>query len=248
MNTPRLLRRLHPGWILLLAAVLLVVFGSLQWWVGRTAIRETRRLHGWTAVAPNRTAFEPFAVDGMIHQIGFGATTIPDEYVDLIVRNLSGLSAISLPQCRISNENLRKLREVSTLRDLNLKETDADDATAAVLAELVQLQHVALDGTRITDAALPELARLPKLSYLGLAHTAISDSGLAALRGHRALGSLDLSHTNVTDAGLEQLRGLGLVILILEGTRVTPEGVDRFREGFRGTIVGTPVKASHPGE
>ena len=246
MNTPRLLRRLHPGWILLLAAVLLMVFGSLQWWMGRATIRQTRRLQGWAAVAPDRSTFEPIAVDGMIHQIGFDGTTIPDEYVDLIVRNLSGLSAISLPQCRISDENLRKLRGISTLRDLNLKETEADDATAAVLAELVQLRHVVLDGTRITDAALPDLARLPKLSYLGLAHTAISDTGLAALRGHATLGSLDLSHTDVTDEGLEQLRGLGLVILILEGTRVTPEGVARFREGFRGTIIGPSVKASHP--
>lgn len=232
------IRRLRPGWILILAGAIFFAFAGLSWWTARTTIRETRRLGGWTGVASSLIAFEPFAIDAMIQQIGFTETAIPDEVVDRVIRDLPGLSTVSLARCQISDANLRRLREIPSLNDLDLRDTETNDASAAVLAELTRVRHLALDGTRITDAALPELAKLPNLYYLGLGRTQVGDTGLAALRSHSSLRSLDLSHTNVTDEGLEHLRGLNLTILRLDGTRVTAEGLARFRQTFRGTIIG----------
>lgn len=237
-KNPSVIRRLRPAWILCLAGAIFVAFSGVSWWTARATIREVRRLGGTTAVAPEFIAIEPFALDALIRQISIHDKAISDVLVDQIVRDLNGLSTVSLVRCRISDSNLRRFRDVPSLSELDLRDTATNDATAAVLAEITQVRHLALDGTHITDAALPQLAKLPNLTYVGLSHTSVSDAGLAAFRGHASLRSLDLSHTDVTDEGLEHLHTMNLAYLKLEGTRVTPEGLARFQKRFRGSIFG----------
>lgn len=126
-------------------------------------------------------------------------------------------------------------RHLSSLPDLEwaiLHDTQLTDTGLQCLEGLTRLQYLDLEGTNIGDAGLEHLAGLTHLEVLSLDGTSITDARLEHLKGLINLVLLSLDSTQVSDAGLEHLRGLGLQMLILENTHVTPEGVKKLREAL----------------
>jgi hypothetical protein len=91
---------------------------------------------------------------------------------------------------------------------VDLKGTDATDATLEHLAALTQLKSLDLDKTKVTDAGLEHLAGLENLERLHLQCTRVTDAGLKELVRLQQLQELDIAGTRVTSAALKELAGL----------------------------------------
>jgi mono/diheme cytochrome c family protein len=98
------------------------------------------------------------------------------------------------------------LREVVTLRELNLGGVRCTDGDLANIAALKNLDVLHLDDTALTDAGLQHLSGLENLTRLNLFGTAISDAGLAHLASLKKLRWLYLAETKVTPAGVAALQ------------------------------------------
>jgi len=82
----------------------------------------------------------------------------------------------------VTDDDLRHVKEMTTLRELHL------------------------EGTQVTDKGLRQLSGLTALRELYLAGTHITDAGLKHLENFTQLEILDLNGTNVSDAGVEELQ------------------------------------------
>ncbi len=98
------------------------------------------------------------------------------------------------------------LREVTTLRELNLGGVRLKDEDLAAIAALKNLTVLHLDSTPITDAGLAHLGALENLTALNLFGTALTDTGLPHLAGLKNLKSLFLAETKVTAEGVARLQ------------------------------------------
>jgi hypothetical protein len=118
-----------------------------------------------------------------------------------------------------------------------------DDAKSAIeqMGGVVTVFHhplgdgwsVNLSGAQISDDLFDHLKALGRVAELDLSRSTVTDEQVARL-GEPGVGNvltkLDLSQTAVTDAGLGKLTGLGVLTqLKLVGTKVTPQGVERFK-------------------
>lgn len=98
------------------------------------------------------------------------------------------------------------LRQITTMRELNLGGVRLKDEDLAAIAALKNLTVLHLDNTPITDAGLKHLGALENLTALNLFGTAITDAGLQHLAGLKNLKSLYLAETKVTAEGVARLQ------------------------------------------
>jgi hypothetical protein len=134
--------------------------------------------------------------------------------------NLSGSSAVT-------DDGVRHLAHLTSLRHLDLSGTNVTDAGLEVLRNLPRLQTISLAGTRTTDAGVRALAHCEALEHVNLAATGAGDGALRALAGKRQLRHLAIT---LTDAGIPLLHQLpvfktwhgGEAALTLVGRRSVP--------------------------
>lgn len=98
------------------------------------------------------------------------------------------------------------LRQITTMRELNLGGVRIKDEDLAAIAALKNLTVLHLDNTPITDAGLEHLGALENLTSLNLFGNAITDAGLDRLAGLRNLKSLYLAETKVSPQGVARLQ------------------------------------------
>jgi hypothetical protein len=91
-----------------------------------------------------------------------------------------------------------------------------------------------MQGMTLADEVVEQLKRVGYVTELNLSKSTITDAQLATINNPAVGGfllKLDLSKTAITDAGLDNLKDLGLLsTLILTGTKVTAEGIARFKK------------------
>ena len=134
--------------------------------------------------------------------------------------NLSGSRAVT-------DDGVRHLAHLTSLRHLDLSGTNVTDAGLEVLRNLPRLQTISLAGTRTTDAGVRALAHCEALEHVNLAATGAGDGALRALAGKRQLRHLAIT---LTDAGIPLLHELpvfktwhgGEAALTLLGRRSVP--------------------------
>ena len=137
------------------------------------------------------------------------------------------VTVVSFEDSDVTDAGLEHVKDLKSLRELDLWGCDVADAGLEHLKGLTRLEHLDLGFTNITDAGLEHLQRLTNLQYLDLFRTNVADAGLEHLQGMTHLQSLDLSYTNVNDAGLSHLKELtSLQSLQLDGTQVTDAGLE----------------------
>jgi hypothetical protein len=139
--------------------------------------------------------------EGRVIEVDAREATNQSRVVQL-VRQLSRVSMVRMgPTC--GDADLEGLGDVSTLVEVNLR------------------------NSKISDRIVDELRRLPQLKRLDLAHTAIGDAAGAAIATLHHLVMLQLSDTMITDATLEQLAGLKqLQQLYVDGANVGARGLE----------------------
>lgn len=101
------------------------------------------------------------------------------------------------------------------------------------LKKLTGIRELNLEYGKISDAGLEHLGDLKSLEVLHIGGTQITDAGVEHLKGLTTLQVLSVDCTSVTDSALEQLKGLtSLRWLHLGGTRVTDEAEAQFRKSL----------------
>jgi eukaryotic-like serine/threonine-protein kinase len=173
---------------------------------------------------------------------------------DQLPRDDFTLEAVRLRGCRdLALADLQKLAAISTLRSLDLSESNIDDSGLTALAQLpalttlevedtavgdagVQaviatspmLEVLRIGGTQCTAAVLPAIAKLKDLADLSLRGLTISGADLSALQPVNAhdLRTIDLAQTSIGDDGIPHLVNMPVLEnLILDRTNVTAAGI-----------------------
>ena len=132
----------------------------------------------------------------------------------------------------LTDVNVDSIAALTQLETLNMGGSIVSDAGMAALEKMTNLHTLDLSRMEITAKGLAPLMRLPKLRRLNLAQSArIDDTAAQYFLDMNRLEILDLSQTAVTDAFLDRLEGMKqLKTLMVDGTKVTPERVERFRK------------------
>ncbi|HYO24831.1 MAG TPA: hypothetical protein VEQ85_07770, partial [Lacipirellulaceae bacterium] len=132
---------------------------------------------------------------------------IKDDAVDLLVK-LPKLADLSLINAAITDAGLAKLKQIKTLRQLNLQgSTELTNEGMATIAQLGELTHLSLAYTAINDPGVAALAPLKKLKLLDVRGCLITDAGLAIVGELPALVAIKCRSSAITDAGLAHLAG-----------------------------------------
>ncbi len=83
---------------------------------------------------------------------------------------------------QVTDENMQKLNQLSTLVSLTLTGAEVTDARLALIAKHPYLADIDLDNTAVTDAGLLQLSQMPTLKFIDVHGGSISDSGIEALK------------------------------------------------------------------
>ena len=127
---------------------------------------------------------------------------------------------------------------------IDLSATKAADSDLRHLKDLTKIEQLNLRGTQVTDAGLVHLKTLAALKLLDLGKTAITDDGLVHFKEMNSLEYLLLGHTKITDAGLEQLQELtNLKGLSLIKTGITAEGMKKLKQSLPNCQIVTNIRA-----
>ncbi|MBZ0189556.1 MAG: hypothetical protein K8F91_25140 [Candidatus Obscuribacterales bacterium] len=139
--------------------------------------------------------------------------------------SMKQLKTLSLSFTRISDKGLAHLTGLPLL-DLSLVETAVTDQGLKELGKINSLRFLDLSATDITDRGLPYLRPLSSLSDIHLTATHITDNGIKELLHHPHLWKVVLINTFVTDASMPDLAKLeNLTNLSLDGTEISSKGL-----------------------
>jgi Leucine-rich repeat (LRR) protein len=116
--------------------------------------------------------------------------------------------------------------------DLSFREIT--DSEFDRIKSMTGLEHLWLRNTQVTDAGLTRLSALSSLRELKLSSDKITDEGMKYLRRLEKLEELELSGHGITDVGLDQLRELhNLQTVRLIGVHATTEGIQKLQQALK---------------
>jgi Leucine-rich repeat (LRR) protein len=197
---------------------------------------------------------EMLAPDDVVVDVGAGksqsGSSITDEVVSAIshfptllcgsgitdaqlgaIATLRAIEKLDLEGNPITDDGMRHLAHMHSMRVLDLSHTSISDAALAYLSAMRHLEQLTLEGDDIGGESLRYLAGVGSLRDLNLSHTKISAAGLAQLGSMRQLEHLYLMGDDVDDASLSHLLGLSsLRWLYLDETGVTDKGLAPLHE------------------
>ncbi len=132
-----------------------------------------------------------------------------------------------MSESNVSDEDLRQLESLASLKELSLQKTQVSGIGIASVGRMTALRQLDVSRTRTADGDLRHLRALQDLTQLKLENTPITDAGLETLGAMPQLVRVSLGNTRVTDAGLPHLtRLVRLQALTLNGTNVTDKGLN----------------------
>ena len=138
--------------------------------------------------------------------------------------------SVDLSLTQATDDDLRLLTELTTLKQLDLSRTEISDVGLQHLVGLKELELLWLNKTQITDAGLKNLSGMTQLKSLGLTGTSITDEGLRNIKEMTSLEYLLLGNTRVSGDGLVHLVDMtNLEGLSLIGMTLDEEAVIRFK-------------------
>jgi Leucine-rich repeat (LRR) protein len=150
------------------------------------------------------------------------------------------LNFLNVQFCHISDEGVKEIAGIRTLKVLSLNDTTITDAGVKHLAALSDLEYLDLGNNLfgITDACLPDLVSLKKLKDLSLLSARITDKGMKTLGKMTQLRALDLTNARLTDAGLKELQSLtNLTRLTLRFVNVSNAAKEAFKKAVPNCLI-----------
>jgi hypothetical protein len=118
---------------------------------------------------------------------------------------LSELENIMLIGPAFTNEAVKELAQVKSLRDVQLHRTQVTDEGIQALASLPNLRRLIFFGSGLTDKGLKHVAQIKGLQYLELTDAPITDEGLKTLETMSELRRLSIVNSQASRAALKQL-------------------------------------------
>ena len=118
------------------------------------------------------------------------------------------LKRLDLADTSVENADIRSLRDLNALAELNLFGTNVTEAAVMWLSKHHKgIQSINLDAREIADSALRRIGSFSDLRHLDLFGASISDAGCAHLAKANlgALRSLELCSGHITDRGVRCL-------------------------------------------
>lgn len=122
---------------------------------------------------------------------------------------------VNMNHRHIEDDDLKLLREISSLEELNLSTSAVTDRGLIVLYELPRIRELRIDGTNVTNECLKYVGNLRKLESLNIQSTQITEDGLLYLRGMPNLTDLRVNTDaywkgpfELTDTGIDHLSTL----------------------------------------
>ncbi|HCR30496.1 MAG TPA: hypothetical protein DIV79_10810 [Opitutae bacterium] len=94
----------------------------------------------------------------------------------------SELVKLSLARTDVANDDLKKLKQLSSIEYLDLSRTRVGDEGVTHLAELPKLSYLNLRDTNVSDGSIEQLARMTNLEQLYLWGSQFTRSGVLALQ------------------------------------------------------------------
>lgn len=160
-----------------------------------------------------------------LEELRLGETCVTDEGIRFLTA-LHSLRILRLSRTRISDRALECLGTLHKLEMLDIDHTRVTDRGISHLSALQSLRVLQLGDTKISDRALLHLSKLTALEDLYLKNDRIGDDGLRHLVSLPKLGYLDLRATRVTDQGLTMLDQFpALEILRLDDCAISDAGI-----------------------
>jgi hypothetical protein len=146
------------------------------------------------------------------------------------LRNLTTLKKLFLGKTQVTGAGIGNLTKLTKLERLWLDDTQVTDDDLAHLQVLTGLKELYLCDTQVTGEGAKHLTNLSRLAVLDLRSTKATDKGLAHVASLANLEGLILAETEVTDAGLEHVKSLrNLECLNLGDTRITDAGLEQLK-------------------
>ena len=102
-----------------------------------------------------------------------------------------------LSRCKLSDQDLRRLRCFTKLTDLCLSHNHITDQGLLNLSHMKRIKKLSLDYNSVTDCGLEHLRSLTKLEYLSLSGTSITFDGLNAAKEWVGQGRGEINHSLV---------------------------------------------------
>ena len=132
----------------------------------------------------------------------------------------------------LTDVNIESIAALTQLETLDIGGAIVSDVGMKAITPMINLQTLDLSRMEITSRGLEPLTKLPKLRKLNLwQSTRIDDQAASYLLAMKSLEEVDLGDTSISDATLDQLEAMNrLKVLLVSGTKVTPERVERFRK------------------
>jgi acetyl esterase/lipase len=194
----------------------------------RVLLAEIKRLGGKVTLESDTPAWlrsiagdEHLPVFGRIVEIELNERTdghkapdpkkLSDRVTDDWLERLAGqdrLVWLELSGTAITSAGLIHLKELKTLRILNICLTAVDDRGFEHLAGMTDMRRMVICASKITGTGFAHLRGMKRLESINLHSSPASDAGLEAIGKLTSLKRLEIVHTNVTDAGLKHLAGL----------------------------------------
>lgn len=160
----------------------------------------------WQTIASSREWDEIVRLLARHPSAGLSAEGQMTDAVLADVSRVQTITSLGLSGCKeVTDEGVRHLARLPSLRHLDLSGTGITDAGLQTLRDLPQLRTISLAGTRVTDEGIGALAHCDELEHVNLAATGAGDGALRVLAGKRKLHHLVIA---LTDAGLPLLHEL----------------------------------------
>jgi len=133
---------------------------------------------------------------------------------------------------------LKYLAGMTELRMLDARGLCADDDELKAVKNMTKLEELNLCYTHITDKGLEHLAGLTALKDLDLFGTGVKGEGLKHLKDLKELKFLNLNFTPLDDSALEHLKKLtGLKELLISNSNMSKKSIEELRQALPNTKI-----------
>lgn len=144
--------------------------------------------------------------DGPVTGVSIGGKPETFRKVLPYLKKLPKLESLELPECGVTDADLKELASLTKLEDIDLALNKISGAGIKNLAGLKNLKSLVLDKCGLRDDDAAALASLTQLEVLQLIDNPITNAGAKELHALKNLSKLNLTATKVDDKGVAELK------------------------------------------